>query len=123
MKTFIQPRHVGAALVFIASSLCVSAAKITVHVVGQVKVPGLHVVDSPIAPEQLEKACGNWTEFGSGKRLQVIRLARPPNQTIDDPGEKSSQIFELADIATLNGKYLLKSNDIIYIPAKMVYGR
>jgi hypothetical protein len=123
MNRFIQPRHVSAALVFIASSLSVSAAKITVHVVGQVKEPGPHVLDSPIAPEELEKACGNWTEFGSAKRLQVIRLARPSCQTIDDPGEKSSQIFELADIPTKNGKYLLNSNDIIYIPAKMVYGR
>lgn len=123
MKTRLQFHHLGILLLLAFSSSTASAAEILVHVVGQAKKPGAHKVESAITPQDLEKACGGWTEFGSAKRIQIVRLARPACPAIEDPGEEKSQVFELAEIPKEDGKILLKPNDIINVPMKIVYAR
>jgi uncharacterized membrane protein YecN with MAPEG domain len=96
------------------------AEEITVHVAGHVKNPGMHKIQSPIDPKDLEKACGGWSEFGAPARLQVVRLARPSQVEYGDPGVPKSEVFEMKEIPRMDDKLHLKANDIVYIPMKRV---
>ncbi len=93
-----------------------------VHFAGQIERPGTHKISSPATLEELEKACGGWTVFGSANRLTVVRLARPANATLDDPGEPKSIVYEFADIPRDGTKLVLKSGDLIFVPQKQVIG-
>ena len=99
------------------------AEEITVHVSGYVKSPGMHKIQSPIDPKDLEKACGGWSEFGAPTRLKVVRLARPSQEEYGDPGEPKSEVFEIKAIPRKDNKLHLKANDIVYVPMKLVVGR
>lgn len=99
------------------------AEEIWVHFSGQTKKPGVYKVTTPASVEDLEKACGGWGDFGSAKRLTVIRLERPSNATTGDPGERESRVFKFADIPRDGEKLLLKRGDIVFIPEKQVIGR
>lgn len=107
----------------VSFSSAVHAEEITVHVSGYVKKPGMHKIQSPVAPEDLEKACGGWSEFGAPKRLKVVRLARPSQAEYGDHGEPKSEVFEMEAIPKKDKKLHLKANDIVYVPMKLVVGR
>ena len=107
----------------LALSATLSAEEVWVHFAGHVKKPGVYKVSSPATVEDLEKACGGWTEFGAANRLTVIRLERQANRLIDDLGEPESKIYRLPDVPREDEKLILKKDDIIFIPEKRVVGR
>ena len=94
-----------------------------VHFAGQIVKPGFHKITTPATVEELEKACGGWTEFGSAKGIKLIRLARSPNATTNDPGEPETTIYELAEIPREGDKLVLKRGDIVFIPEKRWIGQ
>jgi SLBB domain len=94
-----------------------------VHFFGDLKKPGVYKVSCPATVEELAKACGGWTEFGSAKRLTVIRLKRPSNATMDDPGEPHNKIYKYSEIPRIGEKLILKKDDIIFIPVKQIIGQ
>ena len=93
------------------------------HFTGQVKKAGTYKVTTPATVENLERASGGWNEFGSVKRLIIIRLERPSNGTTGDPGEPGSKVFKFDEIPRENGKLILKRGDIVFLPEKQVIGR
>jgi len=120
MKKYIIHLVAGISLAFATTAL---SGEVWVHFSGQLKKPGVYKVTSPASVEELAKACGGWTEFGSAKRLTVIRLERPANPTTGDHGEPESKIFKLSEIPREGEKLILKQDDIVFIPAKQVIGR
>ncbi len=114
--------HLVAAISF-ALATTVSAEDVWVHFSGHLKKPGVYKVSSPATVEDLAKACGGWTEFGSAKRLTVVRLERPSNATMNDPGEPESKVYKFPEIPREGEKLILKKDDIVFIPLKQVIGR
>jgi NADH:ubiquinone oxidoreductase subunit F (NADH-binding) len=111
------------ACLFMATSSLSFAGKVTIHFAGHVNKPGTYTVESPISMEDLVKACGGVTEFGSITRLKAVRFAQPPSPTIDDKGRGSSEVLELDQIPRKGEKLDLSSCDLIFIPMKVIYGR
>ncbi len=109
--------------VLLALATTVSAEDVWVHFAGDLKKPGVYKVSSPATVQELEKICGGWTEFGSAKSLTVIRLERPSNATMNDPGEPQSKIYKFAEIPREGDKLILKKDDIVFIPAKGILGQ
>jgi protein involved in polysaccharide export with SLBB domain len=93
-----------------------------VHFSGQVNKAGIYKIVTPATVEDLAKASGGWTEFGSPTRLTVIRLERPSSAKVGDPGEPESKVFKYDEIPRKDGKLVLKSGDIVFIPVKRVFG-
>lgn len=114
--------HLAAKITF-ALAITVPAEDVWVHFTGHLKKPGVYKVSSPATVEELAKACGGWTEFGSAKRLKVVRLERPSNATMDDPGEPQSIIYKFSEIPRDGEKLILKKDDIVFIPVKQIIGR
>lgn len=114
--------HLAAAISFTLITTA-SAEEAWVHFAGHLKKPGSYKVSSPATVEELAKACGGWTEFGSAKRLTIIRLERPSNATMDDPGEHHGKIYKFTEIPREGERLILKNDDIIFIPAKQIIGR
>ncbi len=107
----------------LALATTLPAEDVWVHFAGQLNKPGVYKISSPATVEELAKACGGWTEFGSAKRLTVIRLERPSNATMDEPGEPQSKIYKFPEIPREGEKLILKKDDIVFIPVKQIIGR
>jgi len=118
-------KHITSLILSVAIYCCNAALadEVWVHFAGQVKKAGTYKVTTPATVEDLEKASGGWTEFGSAKRLTIIRLERPSNATTGDPGEAESKVFKFADIPRKDGKLILKQGDLVFLPEKQVIGR
>jgi SLBB domain len=108
--------------IFLSLTTALPGKEVWVHFAGQLNKPGVYKVSSPATVEELAKACGGWTEFGSSKRLTVIRLERSSNVTMDDPGEPQSKIYKFSKIPREGEKLILKKDDIVFIPAKQFIG-
>ncbi|MCW1915137.1 hypothetical protein OJ996_16240 [Luteolibacter sp. GHJ8] len=73
-------RSIVSAILILSASLACSeeeaATKITVHLCGEARKPGKHEIPPACSYEELEKATGGWTEWGSGKRFFFLRFPR-----------------------------------------------
>ncbi len=107
----------------LALATTLPAKEVWVHFAGHLNKPGVYKVSSPATVEDLAKACGGWTEFGSAKRLTVVRLERPSNVTMGDPGEPQSKIYKFSEIPREGEKLILEKDDIVFIPVMQIIGR
>ena len=109
--------------VSLALATTLPAEGIWVHFAGHLKKPGVYKISSPATVEELAKSCGGLTEFGSTKRLTLVRLERPSNVTMNDPGELQSKIYKFSEIPREGEKLILKKDDIVFIPTIQFIGR
>jgi SLBB domain len=70
--------------IFFSLATTLPGKEVWVHFAGQLNKPGVYKVSSPATVEELAKACGGWTEFGSSKRLTVVRACPKSRESLLD---------------------------------------
>lgn len=98
--------------------------KIVIHLCGEANKPGKHLVPRACNLEELEKAVGGWTEFGSGRSFHVIRFPRKEGAyNLNDLRDRKQEILQPEQLEKKDGRFVFLPGDIIYLPVKAIGAR
>lgn len=92
-----------------------------VHLCGEAKKPGKHEIPAACSHEELEKAVGGWTEWGSGKRFFVLRFPRMEGLFMrNDLQKRKQEVLQSGQLEKKDGRFVFLPGDVIYIPMKSI---
>lgn len=97
--------------------------EVGVHLIGNVKIPGAHMIPARARMADIIAACGGEDEFSAFKRMILIRFARQEGVTEGAIDQRKDEIHRGAQIPRDGEFYLLQQGDVIYIPVKEIIGR
>ena len=121
-------RSIVSAILILSTSLACSeeeaATKVTVHLCGEARKPGKYEIPPACSYEDLEKATGGWTEWGSGKRFFVLRFPRMEGLFMQNGlQQRKQEVLQSGQLEKKDGRFVFLPGDVIYIPMKSVAAR
>lgn len=117
-------RSIVSAILLVSAALASSKeepALVMVHLCGEAKKPGKHEIPAACSHEELEKAVGGWTEWGSGKRFFVLRFPRMEGLFMrNDLQKRKQEVLQSGQLEKKDGRSVFLPGDVIYIPMKSI---